>query len=284
MSDFRMTVTADDLVALDAEAFDAVWTALGVLLREHTPLPAVGLVDALEGALGGELVHVNDGSAEARAMGWSDGYSEGFADGERGEQAPSPDPAEEVVPTPPPPATRRATVPLGEATVVCDPGCGLSLPQASIGSHRRTCEAVLKFKAERGVTVVPDLFGAAAPLPDVPASDFDEKRQANAHEASERTWRQTHLDVVDPAGLTAAEVRRAGKALTPHQAEVLAAVREHRGIRTAAEARGWTYQAVANVMSLLRRSGRLPADVANLLAQRQADGWKLRRASAEAAS
>lgn len=43
----------------------------------------VSLVDALEAATGGQLVHVNDGSGEARAMAWSEGYAQGFDEAKR---------------------------------------------------------------------------------------------------------------------------------------------------------------------------------------------------------
>lgn len=180
-----MEVTADDLHGLDGEAFDAVWTALGLIFREREPRPAVDIL-ATESP---QSLH----STPAAPTAVADPTSE----------------AEVVAALPKP----RATVPLSAMTVVCEPGCGQAIPQAVIGAHRRDCEAVLAFKVARGVRVVPSL-ATAAPLPEAPASDFDARRKAAAQEASERSWRETHADM-ERAGLTAGEVRRAEAAKPP---------------------------------------------------------------------
>lgn len=182
------------------------------------------------------------------------------------------------------------TVPLGTPTVFCDPGCGAAFAQGTIGAHRRTCEAVLKFKAERGVTVVPDLLGSAAPLPEAAASDFDSRRQAHAKEAADRTWQQNHAadDVITRAAAAKKEVERVGRTpttpiepsvppavkaktakpedptspLTLHQRRVLATVLRHNGDRKAAAAElGLIYQSIDVALEYAGKKGQLPADL-----------------------
>lgn len=164
----------------------------------------------------------------------------------------SPEPAEEATPAAPPPATRRSVRPIGESTIVCDPGCGNGIIQSAIGEHRRTCEAVLAFKAERGVTVVPDLLGSAAPLPAVPASDFEQRRNAAAKEAVERTWQRTHgVDEAPPAD-----------PLTLHQRRVLETVMRLGGDRKAAAAElGLIYQSIDVALAYAGKKGQLPVDL-----------------------
>lgn len=236
------TVTVADIAALPTEQFDALWEALGDVVRARAGKPrrqppadpatrvAAPPVPIAEPP---QILHAVDVASEEEAE-------------------------PELVATPQAVARTRSVRPLAPITVPCDPGCGLPFGQAEIAAHRRECEAVARHKAERGVRVVPSL-ASAAPLPAVPESDFAEKREANARAASEASWQRRN-----PAG----QMDTSDVDLTANQQRVVEALRKTSGNQAEAnEVLGYERGSarVAAAIGHMRQMKRLPADVDVLL-------------------
>lgn len=199
--------------------------------------------------------------------------------------SPIPEPAAAATQTvkPPPGATpvagRRLAKPLGPPMAVCDPGCGNMFTEGLLGAHRRECESYAASRAGK----VRDVGHRDGPAPLSPASveaietaeaeneRFAQRRQDAAREAADRTWAERHDGIERPLPAERAQPGTTG--LTANQERVVDAIRACGGDQAEAARRlglEGTPARLYSAVQKLRKTGRLPADVAELLDRRKA--------------
>lgn len=173
----------------------------------------------------------------------------------------------------------RSEWPLGPPMAVCDPGCGNMFTEGLLGAHRRECESYAASRAGK----VRDVGHRDGPAPLSPASveaietaeaeneRFAQRRQDAAREAADRTWAERHDGIERPLPAERAQPGTTG--LTANQERVVDAIRACGGDQAEAARRlglEGTPARLYSAVQKLRKTGRLPADVAELLDRRKA--------------